>query len=89
MIRPWNFAVPPAAAWTANAMSLQKESVAVITGAASGIGRALARRFADEGLAGIAIADINADDLTETKNMIAGTTRGETIANQSPSPVPM
>jgi NAD(P)-dependent dehydrogenase (short-subunit alcohol dehydrogenase family) len=33
----------------------------VITGAASGIGAACARRFADEGVAGIVLADVDAD----------------------------
>lgn len=51
-------------------MTLSKQSVAVITGAASGIGRALAVRFAKEGIAGIAISDINEPDLNETKRMI-------------------
>jgi NAD(P)-dependent dehydrogenase (short-subunit alcohol dehydrogenase family) len=35
--------------------------VAVVTGGASGIGRALAGRFADEGAAGVVIADLEAD----------------------------
>ncbi len=39
--------------------------VAVITGAASGIGRALARRFRDEGAAGIALADVQEGPLRE------------------------
>lgn len=45
---------------------MRKESVAVITGAASGIGRALAIRFANEGIAGIAISDWNEKGLLET-----------------------
>jgi NAD(P)-dependent dehydrogenase (short-subunit alcohol dehydrogenase family) len=36
-----------------------KGKVAVITGAASGIGRAAALRFAGEGVAGLALADLN------------------------------
>ena len=52
-------------------MTLSKQSVAVITGAASGIGRSLAVRFAKEGVAGIAISDINAPDLDETARMIS------------------
>src|SRR5688572_3850785 len=35
--------------------------VAIVTGGASGIGRALARRFAKEGAAGVAVADLDAD----------------------------
>lgn len=51
-------------------MSLTNESVAVVTGAASGIGRALAVQLAREGIAGLAIADVNADALNETASMI-------------------
>lgn len=47
-------------------MTLNTKSVAVVTGAASGIGRALALRLAREGIAGIAISDINETDLNET-----------------------
>ena len=36
-----------------------KDKVAVITGAASGIGRATARKFAQEGAAGVVVADLN------------------------------
>lgn len=51
-------------------MSLTKESVVVITGAASGIGRALAVRLAQENIAGIAISDVNEKDLAETADLI-------------------
>lgn len=51
-------------------MSLDTNSVAVITGAASGIGRALAVRFAREKVAGIAIADVNEEGLAETAAMV-------------------
>jgi len=50
-------------------MTLGKESVAVVTGAASGIGRALALRLAREGIAGIAISDVNEAGLAETAKM--------------------
>lgn len=51
-------------------MTLSKTSVAVITGAASGIGRALAVRFAEEKIAGIAICDVNEQGLNETAEMV-------------------
>lgn len=45
---------------------MDKKSVIVITGAASGIGRALAIRSAKEGISGIAISDWNETGLAET-----------------------
>ncbi len=51
-------------------MSLNNESIAVITGAASGIGRALAIRLAQEKIAGIAICDVNEQGLDETFVMV-------------------
>jgi NAD(P)-dependent dehydrogenase (short-subunit alcohol dehydrogenase family) len=45
---------------------MDQTSVAVITGAASGIGRSLAIRFAKEQIAGIAISDWNETGLLET-----------------------
>jgi NAD(P)-dependent dehydrogenase (short-subunit alcohol dehydrogenase family) len=52
-------------------MSLTNKSVAVITGAASGIGRALAVRLARENIAGIAISDVNESGLRETAELIS------------------
>lgn len=45
--------------------------VAIVTGAAQGIGRAITRRLAQDGFA-VAIADINADALDEVKKEIEG-----------------
>lgn len=53
-----------------NNMSISNESIAVITGAGSGIGRALALRFADEKVAGISISDVNEKGLNETAEMV-------------------
>jgi NAD(P)-dependent dehydrogenase (short-subunit alcohol dehydrogenase family) len=47
-----------------------KDKVVVVTGAASGIGRALAKRFAAEGARGIAVADVNGDDAKATADAI-------------------
>ena len=54
-------------------MTLSKKSVAVVTGAGSGIGQALALRFAQEGIAGVAIADLNEKGLEETFSMVEKT----------------
>jgi NAD(P)-dependent dehydrogenase (short-subunit alcohol dehydrogenase family) len=51
-------------------MSLSNKSVVVITGAASGIGRALAVRLSGEKIAGIAISDVNETGLKETFEII-------------------
>ena len=52
-------------------MTLSSKSVAVVTGAASGIGRALAIRLGQEGIAGLAIADVDEAGLSETASKIA------------------
>ena len=50
-------------------MTLSKNSVAVVTGAASGIGRALAVCLAQEKIAGLAISDVKETGLRETAEM--------------------
>jgi NAD(P)-dependent dehydrogenase (short-subunit alcohol dehydrogenase family) len=49
-----------------------KDKVVVVTGAASGIGRAAALRFAAEGAAGVVLADVNADALEAVAKPIGG-----------------
>ena len=51
-----------------------KDKVAVVTGAASGIGRALCQRFAKEGARAIVAADINEAGVAETLAMIKADT---------------
>ena len=46
------------------------DAVAVVTGAGSGIGRALALRFARHGMS-VMLADIDAEGLAETESLIA------------------
>ena len=52
-------------------MTLKSDSIAVVTGAASGIGRALAIRLSKEGIAGLAISDVNKAGLAETGELVA------------------
>ena len=49
-----------------------KGKVAVITGAASGIGRATALKFAAEGAAGIVVADLNETALAQVAEQVGG-----------------
>jgi NAD(P)-dependent dehydrogenase (short-subunit alcohol dehydrogenase family) len=50
--------------------------VAIVTGGASGIGRALARRFAEEGAAGVAIADLDAGGATAVADEVGARALG-------------
>jgi NAD(P)-dependent dehydrogenase (short-subunit alcohol dehydrogenase family) len=52
-------------------MGLLDKHIAVVTGAASGIGRAIALGYAKEG-AQVAVLDINGDGAAETVRAITG-----------------
>jgi NAD(P)-dependent dehydrogenase (short-subunit alcohol dehydrogenase family) len=49
-----------------------KDKVVVVTGGANGIGRALCRRFADEGVGGVVVADIDAGGARTVADQIGG-----------------
>ena len=49
-----------------------REKVVLVTGAASGIGAALARRFADEGAGAVIVTDIDAVGIAAVADEIGG-----------------
>jgi NAD(P)-dependent dehydrogenase (short-subunit alcohol dehydrogenase family) len=49
-----------------------KGKVAVVTGAASGIGRATALKFAEQGAAGVVVADLNEEGLAPVARAVSG-----------------
>lgn len=63
-------------------MHLQ-DKVIVVTGGASGIGRALCRRFAREGARGIVVADRNSDAAQHVANEIGGLAIAVDVAVES------
>jgi NAD(P)-dependent dehydrogenase (short-subunit alcohol dehydrogenase family) len=62
-------------------------AVVVVTGGASGIGRALARRFAADGAKGVVVADLDGDGATRVADEIGGlgvqTDVGDAAANDA------
>lgn len=60
---------------------------ALITGAASGIGRACALAFANEGSAGVALLDVNQEALAATKAEIEGTITAQNASRDKPCQV--
>ncbi len=60
-----------------------KDKIAVVTGAASGIGRALAERFKAEGARHIVCSDINTKDVEETAASVGGTAFTTDVAKEN------
>ena len=63
-------------------MELQ-DKIVVITGAGSGIGRELARRFKQEGAKGLVLADINTANVEETAAEVGGLAITVDVANEA------
>ena len=59
-----------------------KDKIIVITGAAGGIGRALAQRFAQEGAGHIVCADLDGTGAEETARMVDGTAFEVNVARE-------
>lgn len=57
-----------------------KDKVVIVTGGASGIGRALCERFADEGARGIVVSDINHAGARQVADSIASRTESLALA---------
>jgi len=57
--------------------------VAVVTGGASGIGRALCRRFAAEGARGVVVADVNGDGARTVAEEIGGLAIKTDVGNEA------
>jgi NAD(P)-dependent dehydrogenase (short-subunit alcohol dehydrogenase family) len=52
-----------------------RDKVVVVTGGASGIGRALCERFAEEGARAVVVSDINSPGIETVCQQLAGQTR--------------
>lgn len=59
-----------------------KDKIIVVTGGASGIGRALAKRFAAEGAKHIVAVDLNIEGAKETAEMVGGTAMSADVSNE-------
>ena len=60
-----------------------KDKVIVITGAASGIGRAMAKRFANEGAGQVVIADLDAEGLAQVAKKIGARAIPTNVADEA------
>jgi NAD(P)-dependent dehydrogenase (short-subunit alcohol dehydrogenase family) len=60
-----------------------RDKVVVVTGGANGIGRAMCRRFAEEGAQAVVVADINADAASAVAGAIGGWGLAVDVASES------
>ena len=60
-----------------------KDKIVIVTGAASGIGKALCKRFHKEGAAGIAAVDLNEDGAMAVAASVGGIGLGADVANEA------
>ena len=60
-----------------------KDKIIVVTGAASGIGRAMCERYAQEGAKHIVCADLNEDGARETAEKIGGTAMAVNVGKEA------
>jgi len=60
-----------------------KDKIVIVTGAASGIGKALCERFHKEGAAGIAAVDLNEDGAMAVAASVGGIGLGADVANEA------
>ena len=67
-----------------NTSTMDVPGFALVTGAASGIGRACAKAFANEGCAGIALFDLNQEALVQVKTDLILAARQQNSARSSP-----
>jgi NAD(P)-dependent dehydrogenase (short-subunit alcohol dehydrogenase family) len=59
------------------------DKIIVVTGGASGIGRALARRFSADGAKHVVVADLNGDDAQAVADEIGGSAIALDVSNES------
>lgn len=60
-----------------------RDKVVVVTGGASGIGEGLCRRFRDEGVRGLVIADLNAESAAALATELGGKSHGVDVRDEA------